>query len=143
MGMNLGLAIEFSDTSAGSLRFRHSFGGVLLLEQHLPLQIAPLDIIAVDQALTFQPRREPAAQPPRHRWLRSQRWRHGRQAVFADPAPQCQRRAFAGNSDPARKPNVGLGGVAIPPLVYGTSSRVASQQGRGEVKAFRFEQAWR
>jgi hypothetical protein len=49
MGMNLGLAIEFGDTAAGSLRFRQAFGSVFFLEQHLSLQIAPLDIVAIHQ----------------------------------------------------------------------------------------------
>jgi len=66
MGMHLGLAVEFGDAAAGSLRFRKAFGSVFLLEQHLPLQIAPFDIVAIDQRQCANPARarSPATAAP-------------------------------------------------------------------------------
>ncbi len=42
--------IERRNFSRGSNRFRQRFGGVGFVEQHLPLQVAGLDVIAVDDA---------------------------------------------------------------------------------------------
>ncbi len=55
VGMDLGLAVELGDAAARSLRFGQAFGGVFLLKQDLPLQIAPFDIVAIDQRQRANP----------------------------------------------------------------------------------------
>ena len=42
-------------TTAGSLGFGQAFCGVFFLEKHLPLQIAPLHIVAIDQRQRTNP----------------------------------------------------------------------------------------
>jgi len=46
--INFDLRVDPTQTICRRDRFRHSIGGILLIEQHLPLKIRQLDDVAID-----------------------------------------------------------------------------------------------